>query len=259
MDTVGPLARTARDCARLLAVIAGADSNDASCSSMEVPSYEEQLTGCIKGLCIATPLNYFHDDAAPEVRQAMTQSLQVLAKLGAEIVEVAVPDPERLYHLGNLISQVEAAAIHSDLLQKFPDQYPLVLRTRMESGFYLPAVDYLSALSARSRLASKFVEAVLSQADVLHVPTIGMPAPTFEDASPGSSADVFPLLGRTARNTRPFSTIGMPALSVPAGFSSEGLPVAFQLVGRPFAEGLLLRVADAYQRVTGWHHRTPEI
>ncbi|WP_207540393.1 amidase [Sabulicella rubraurantiaca] len=257
MDTVGPLARTARDCARLLAVIAGADSNDASCSSMKVPAYEKQLTGCIKGLRIAVAVNYFQDGAAAEVLEGMTQSLQVLAKLGAEIVEVAVPDPERLYHLGNLISQVEAAAIHSDLLQKFRDEYPLVLKTRMESGFYLPAVDYLAALSARSRLASEFAEAVFSQADVLHVPTIGITAPTFEDTSPKSSADVFPLLARTARNTRPFSTIGMPALSVPAGFSSEGLPIAFQLVGRPYAEGLLLRVADAYQCATSWHQRAP--
>lgn len=258
MDTVGPLTRTARDCARLLTVIAGADGNDASCSSMEVPPYEQQLTGRIAGLRIAVPVNYFHDGAAPEVRRCLAQSLQVLAELGAEIVEVAVPDPERLYHLGNLISQVEAAAIHSELLQKFREEYPLILRTRMESGFYLPAVDYLAALSARSRLASEFAEAVFSQADVLHTPTIGMPAPTFEDTLPKSSADVFPLLARMARNTRPFSTIGMPAISVPAGFSSEGLPVAFQLVGRPYAEGLLLRVADAYQRVTDWHRRAPK-
>ncbi|MGY2492243.1 amidase [Cupriavidus sp. CP313] len=259
MDTVGPIARTAADCARLLAVIAGADARDATCSSASVPDYERELTGDIAGLRVAVPVNYFYDDAGPDVRQCMEESLRVLAALGAEIVEVDVPDPGKLYHLGNLISQVEAAAIHSKLLRQFPDEYPLVLKTRMESGFYVSAVDYLSALSSRSRLAAEFVETVLSRADVLHTPVVNMTAPDIKAATPKSSGDVLPLLARTARNTRPFSTIGMPAVSVPGGFSSDGLPIGFQLVGRPLSEALLLRAADAYQRVTGWHLSAPAV
>jgi aspartyl-tRNA(Asn)/glutamyl-tRNA(Gln) amidotransferase subunit A len=259
MDTVGPLARTARDCARLMTVIAGADPRDATASHLPVPRYEEQLTGDIAGLRVAVPSNYFSDEVSAEVKRCMEQSLQALVDLGAELVEVTVPDPARLYHLGNLISQVEAAAIHSKLLHDFPDDYPLVLKTRMESGFYVPAVDYLAALSARSHLATEFVQAVFARADVLHTPVLGMGAPTFEQMSARNSADVLPLLARTARNTRPFSTLGLPALSVPAGFSTEGLPLAFQLVGRPFDEGLLLQVADAYQRATDWHHRRPPL
>jgi aspartyl-tRNA(Asn)/glutamyl-tRNA(Gln) amidotransferase subunit A len=257
MDTIGPLARTARDCARLLRVIAGPDPRDATSSPEATPDYERQLTGTIAGLRIAVPTSYFDDDAEPDVRHAMQQSLHVLQELGARIVEVTVPDPARLYHLGNLISQVEAAAIHADLARKSGDAYPLVLKTRMESGFYVPAVDYLGALSARAHLAGEFAEAVFAHADVLHTPVIGMAAPSLEATSPRSAADVFPLLARTARNTRPFSTIGMPAISVPAGFSRDGLPLAMQLVGRPFAEGLLLRMADAYQRATDWHLRAP--
>lgn len=257
LDTIGPMARTARDCARLLHVIAGADPRDAASSSVSVADYEAQLTGDIAGLRVAVATNYFHEDATPEVRACMERSLQVLVDQGAHIVEVAVPDPGRLYQLGNLISQVEAAAIHGDMARKAGDAYPLVLKTRMESGFHVPAVDYVNALSARSRLAREFVDAVFSRADVLHTPVIGMAAPRFEDIAANSSSDVFPLLARTARNTRPFSTLGMPALSVPAGFSADGLPLAFQLVGRPFAEGLLLRVADAYQRATDWHRRVP--
>jgi aspartyl-tRNA(Asn)/glutamyl-tRNA(Gln) amidotransferase subunit A len=257
MDTIGPLARTARDCARLLRVIAGPDPRDATSSQAEVPDYEAQLTGTIAGLRVAVATNYFQDELEPDVRQGIEQGLRVLSDLGARIVEVTVPDPARLYQLGNLISQVEAATIHADLLRQSGDAYPLVLKTRMESGFYVPAVEYLGALSARARLASEFAEAVFTQADVLLTPVIGMTAPDLEATSPRSSADVFPLLARTARNTRPFSTIGMPAISVPAGFSRNGLPLAWQLVGRPFAEGLLLRVADAYQRATDWHLRAP--
>ncbi|MBV7483377.1 amidase [Bordetella sp. BOR01] len=259
MDTVGPLARTARDCARLLGVIAGADPQDATASSLPVPDYEEQLTGSIEGLRIAVPVNYFYDETTPEVRQGLERSLGVLAGLGARVVEVSVPDPARLYQLGNLISQVEAAAIHADLVQRAGDEYPLVLKTRMQSGAYVPAVDYLGALSARARLAREFATAVFACADVLHVPVISMAAPTLEEVSPVASSEVFPLLARTARCTRPFSTLGMPALSVPAGFTPQALPIAFQLVGRPFSEGLLLRVADAYQRATDWHTRAPII
>lgn len=257
LDTIGPMARTARDCARLLRVIAGADPLDSTSSSVPVADYEAQLTGDIASVRIAVATNYFHEGATPEVRACMERSLQVLVDLGAHIVEVAVPEPGRLYQLGNLISQVEAAAIHGELARKSGDAYPLVLKTRMESGFHVPAVDYVNALSARSRLAREFVDAVFSRADVLHTPVIAMPAPRFEDIAANSSSDVFPLLARTARNTRPFSTLGMPALSVPAGFSADGLPLAFQLVGRPFAEGLLLRVADAYQRATDWHRQVP--
>jgi aspartyl-tRNA(Asn)/glutamyl-tRNA(Gln) amidotransferase subunit A len=259
MDTVGPVARTARDCARLLWVIAGADERDATCSSADVPAYEHGLTGDISGLRIAVPLNYFYDDVNPDVRRCMDESLHVLSTLGAEIIEVNVPDPGRLYHLGNLISQVEAAAIHSKLLSEFREDYPLVLKTRMETGFYVPAVDYLAALTARSHLATEFVKTVFARADVLHTPVLNIPAPDIESATPKSTGDVLPLLARTAQYTRPFSTIGMPAISVPGGFSSDDLPIGFQLVGRPFDEGLLLRIADAYQRATDWHRRVPGI
>lgn len=259
MDTVGPLARTARDCARLLSVIAGADPGDPSASKEPVPRYEEQLTGRIEGLRVAVATSWFGDEVAPDVQRAMERSLQALVALGARLVEVEVPDPARLYHLGNLISQVEAAAIHSKLLGEFGDDYPLVLKTRIASGFHVPAVDYLAAQSARARLLEEFAAAVFGRADVLHTPVIGMAAPSFEAMSAKNSADVMPLLARTARNTRPFSTLGLPALSVPAGFSDDGLPVAFQLVGRPFGEGLLLQVADAYQRVTDWHRQRPPL
>lgn len=257
LDTIGPLARTARDCARLLGVIAGADPDDASSSQVPVPDYEAQLTGSIRGLRIGVPRDYFHEGVSAEVQQGLERSLQQLSALGASVMEIGVPDAARLYQLGNLISQVEAAAIHTRLVHDAGDAYPLVLKTRMESGFHVPAVDYLQALTARARLAAEFVDVVFSRVDVLHTPVIGMTAPRLEDTKPKGSADVFPLLARTARTTRPFSTLGLPALSVPAGFSADGLPVAFQLVGRPFAEGLLLKIADAYQRVTDWHGRAP--
>jgi len=257
LDTIGPMARTARDCARLLGVIAGADPRDCTASTLPVPDYESQLTGEIAGLRVAVPVNYFYDDTTPEMRAGLAHSLDSLIDLGARVVEVTVLNADLLYQLGNLISQVEAAAIHANLVKEGGDAYPLVLKTRMQSGAYVPAVDYIGALSARARLVEAFTAEVFGCADVLHLPVIGRTAPSFDEIVPSSSSDVFPLLARTARCTRPFSTLGMPALAVPAGFTSQGLPIAFQLVGRPFAEGTLLQVADAYQRVSDWHLRSP--
>ena len=114
------------------------------------------------------------------------------------------------------------------------------------------------ALDLKAAEDRALFDRLLARADVLHTPTVGMTAPPFEAIAARSPADVFPILARTARNTRPFSTLGMPAMSVPAGFCRAGLPIGFQLVGRPFAEGLLLRVADAYQRATDWHLRAPQ-
>jgi aspartyl-tRNA(Asn)/glutamyl-tRNA(Gln) amidotransferase subunit A len=259
MDTIGPMARTAKDCARLLGVIAGADSADSSSSALPVPDYEAALTGDIRDIRIAIPTDYFYDDLSPEVNDGLERSLHLLTELGAQVIRVPVSNVDLLYQLGNLISQVEAAAIHGKLVKQHGDAYPMVLKTRMESGSYVPAIDYLGALSARARLVQAFTTEVFSKADVLHVPVIGMAAPLFKDITPTSSSDVFPLLARTARYTRPFSTLGVPAVAVPAGFTTEGLPIGFQLVGRPFSEALLLRVADAYQQASDWHRCVPAI
>jgi aspartyl-tRNA(Asn)/glutamyl-tRNA(Gln) amidotransferase subunit A len=258
LDTVGSLARSVRDCARLLHVIAGHDPNDSTTSTHAVPDYERLLDGNIDGLKIGVPENYFFDDLAQDVQRCMDESLRQLASQGARIIRLQVPDPKLLHRLANLVSQVEAASIHAKWLDQYKDDYPLVLRTRIESGFLVPAVAYLDALSARARLLAEFVDVVFGKVDVLFTPALSMPAPSFAEITPGTSGEVMPMLARMSRCTRPFSFLGLPALSVPAGMSRANLPIGMQLVGRPFDEALLFKVGDAYQGETAWDQLAPQ-
>ena len=111
---------------------------------------------------------------------------------------------------------------------------------------------------ARPRLAREFVDEVFTKVDVLHAPVFAKPVPTIAEATPGTP-DQVAVIQAISRNNRPANFLGIPALSVPAGFASNGLPVAFQLMGRPFSETLLFRVGDAYQRTTDWHRRAPDL
>ncbi|MCE9641475.1 MAG: amidase [Betaproteobacteria bacterium] len=259
LDTVGPLTRTVADCAKLMKIIAGADANDTTCSAEKVPDYEKALTGCIRGLKIGMPLNHYYEEATDDVRRCMSASLDVLKSLGARIVELKVPDPQRLFDLSNAITQVESAAIHGRWMRERPQDYSLMMLARTEPGFHLPATVYLQALNARPRLSAEFIEAVFSKVDVLHAPVMPMPVPTIAETTPRQAGDVQPMIRRLTRNNRPANFLGVPSLSVPAGFSANGLPVAFQLMGRPFSEALLFQIGDAYQRVTDWHGQAPGI
>ena len=113
LDSVGPLARTARDCARLTRVIAGGDPKDPTCSTQPVPNYEKTLESSVKGLRIGVPTNYYYDGATPDVKQCMEASLTVLKFLGARLVELAVPDPQAIHRVSSTVSQCEAAALHA--------------------------------------------------------------------------------------------------------------------------------------------------
>ena len=123
----------------------------------------------------------------------------------------------------------------------------------------IPATRYIEALSARARILDEFADAVFAKADVLHLPTVAVPAPTIEESDVGDSQALPALLLRLTGLTRPMNYLGLPSLSVPAGFSADGLPVAFQLVGRPFQEASLFQLGDAYQQTTDWHRMLPAL
>lgn len=258
-DTVGVLARTARDCARILGVIAGADHRDSTCSNEPVPNYERGINASVKGLKIGVPENHFYDDIAPDVAKSMTESLDALKSIGAKIVKVNVPDPKQLSLIANTISICEAAAMHAPWIRTRPQDYTLMVRARIEMGYHIPATSYLEALSLRAHFLREFVTVVFGNCDVLHTPVLNISVPTITETSVGKADDVLSLIARLTRNSRPFNYLGTPTLSIPAGFSDSGLPVAFQLVGRPFAEALLFRAGYAYQAVTGWHTRVPNV
>jgi aspartyl-tRNA(Asn)/glutamyl-tRNA(Gln) amidotransferase subunit A len=257
LDCVGPLARTARDCARLLALIAGPDRADATAAQREVPDYEAALSGDVRGLRIAVPRSYYYEPVTAEIRALLEESLRAYRELGATVVEVDVPDMALINTLAHVLMAVEAATVHRPWLEKRRDEYADQVRSRIEPGLFYPATRYCEALNLRAQLTEEYLRLTLNDADVLHLPAIPIPVPTIAETTAGSPAEVARIIGTVGHCTRGINYLGLPSISVPAGFDSNGMPAAFQLVGRPFAEGMLLRAADAYQRITSWHSRVP--
>ena len=258
-DTLGPMARTARDVARTMTAIAGFDPRDPQSSAEPVPDYEERLETSLKGLRIGVAANYYNEDIDESVARGMAHSREVFRALGAEPVEVSVPNPALAMRLGQLILAAEAAALHEKWLAERPDDYQVAIRAPMEPGLFIPATRYIEALRLRGPLLDEFLDQVLDRVDVLHIPTGPAPAPALTDCNPASPERAARSMGLFPKFTRPVSYFGLPAVSVPCGFTDDGLPVAFQLVGRPFAEARLLNMAHLYQRETGWHERAPDL
>ena len=257
LEHVGPLTPTVRDCARILGVIAGHDPKDAMSSREPVHDYEANLNADPSGMRVGVPLNGFYDHVDDEVKAILDASLAVFRDLGVEIVEVRVPDLDLLARLGKLVMAVEGAAVHGNQIRARGGEYSDQVRQRIEPGFHIPASRYLEALHLRAHFLAEIMGDAFAKADVLHAPVLSMPVPTIAETDVKGSADMPEVIGSIIRCTLPVSYLGLPALSVPAGFTANGLPSAFQLIGRPFSEGRLLALGHAYQRATDWHERMP--
>ena len=259
LDTVGPLTRTVRDAARIVSVIAGHDPRDPTSSKRPVPDYEAGLAEGVAGLRIGVPTEYFYDFASDEVRVLMERSLDVFRAAGIEVVEVSVPDIARINHLSNVVLSSEAAAIHEHWIAGRPDDYQEQVRNRYEPGLHVPAVKYIQALSARAGLLREFVDTALAGVDALHTPGIPFPIPTRDQTNVGGGEHMAAMVAGLSWSTRAANYLGGPGLIVPCGFTENGLPAAFQLMGRPFSEATLFRLGHAYQEATDWHTRAPSL
>jgi aspartyl-tRNA(Asn)/glutamyl-tRNA(Gln) amidotransferase subunit A len=257
LDRVGPLTRTVEDAAQLLAVLAGADADDPTCEPRPVPDYLAALGQSIKGLRIGRPTRHVYENADAHVVACMDASLEVLRRLGATVVEVEPPDLAPLGAAWSLVAAAEAAALHAKWLRTRPQDYSEQIRTRLVQGLAIPAHAYVDALRLRGPALRSFCDAVFSRCDVLHAPVVDFATPTIAESEVGGSPEMMAVLGRITRLTRPISYLGLPALAVPAGFLPNGLPVAMQLIGRPFDESTLLALGHAYQGATDWHLRVP--
>ncbi len=257
LDTIGPLARSARDCGRLLGIIAGRDEMDGHALDVPVPDYEAGLTGDLRGVRIAVPRNYYYDPVTPDVERALEESLAVLRGRGATLVATDVPDMASINAMMALVMAVEAATLHRKALAERPQDFADQVRARIEPGFCYPATRYAEALALRARLTNEYLATAMRDADLIYTPALPFAVPSIAATLEGSPADVARTIGSVTHCVRAINYLGLPAIAVPAGFTPGPLPVAFQLVGRPFQEALLLRVADAYQRDTQWHRTMP--
>jgi aspartyl-tRNA(Asn)/glutamyl-tRNA(Gln) amidotransferase subunit A len=255
LDHVGPMARSARDCALMLSVMAGHHDSDPAAAPVPVLDYVAELTGDLRGMRIgidplATPAAHCLDPAVPA---ALDTVLDVLADLGAELVPIELPFYEELCTAAIVILISEGAAFHMNDLRSRWDDYAEGTRMVLGSAPLYSGADYVQAQRARQVGRQAFARLVDELSlDLLVTPTLGVGAVPIEEA-----ADIALGVKWPAMFTPYWNALGLPALTVPMGFTGEGLPMGMQIAGRAFREGAVLRAGDAYQSATDWHLRAP--
>jgi aspartyl-tRNA(Asn)/glutamyl-tRNA(Gln) amidotransferase subunit A len=257
LDTVGPLARTAEDCALLLGLMAGADPEDPTAITGPLPDYRAAAQGSIKGLTIGVPTAFYVDDLDAEVARALDETIAVLKGEGARIVQVELPDQRQLTAACQFVLATEAAAFHKRWLIERPQDYGPQVLMRLQNGLAISGVSYLEAMRWRGPALAAH-NAAVAGVDAVIAPVAPMPAPTIAESDVGNSPDAEAVIQRLTRFTRPINYLGLPSLSIPSGFTNSGLPVGMQLVGRSFDEAMLLRIGAAFQRATDFHDRVPK-
>lgn len=251
LDCVGPMCRTAHDVAILMNVLAGYDSNDVQSVDTPVPNYTAALGKPIAGTKVGLHKAHFFQHLDAEVEAAVEKAMQVLEELGVEIIEVSMPSVTDAHHAVLTLLMAEAAHLHREQLLARREDYGADVRELLEAGLALSASDYVTAVRARDAARHEFTEA-FGKMDVLLTPATPIPAPRIQGES--SSNEIRPRLTQT---TRIFNLLGLPAISVPCGFTEAGLPIGLQFAGKWWDERRLIHIADAYQNATEWHRRLP--
>ncbi|MGD0672011.1 MAG: amidase [Candidatus Binatus sp.] len=258
LDHVGPITRTVRDAAMMLQVIAGADRNDSTSSRQPVPDFSAAVGGQISGMRIGVirELDYGLSD---DVAHSFNAALETLRSLGATVDHVTIPSLPMAAFMNSIITSAEALEVHQDWMRTRPRDYGDDVRRLLEIGMMMNATSYIRAQRARARTLAESV-AVLADHDVLVAPASAIVAPKI-GASQILEAreDAVEVVAAILRFTQPFNSTGQPAIAVPTGLSPDGLPIAMQVIGRPFGEPAVIRVAAAYESARGALAPPPEI
>jgi aspartyl-tRNA(Asn)/glutamyl-tRNA(Gln) amidotransferase subunit A len=282
LDHPGPMARTVYGVAAMLVAMAGYDPRDPASADMPVPDYTTSLKEGVAGLRIGLDPRWALTGIHSEVRSAFQRAIAVLEGMGAEIVEVSVPRVEEGMEAALTILSAEATAIHEDFLRTRPDDYQPDVRARLEKGFAITGLDYARA-RRNGKLLRRDLAALFQTVDLLATPMCGITAPKIGQREVTIDGEIVPVMAPLTRYTRVFNLTGLPAISVPCGFSSEGedakdfrslpdfgsliscgsssegLPIGLQLVGRAWDEATVLRAAYAYEMATEWTRRYPDL
>jgi aspartyl-tRNA(Asn)/glutamyl-tRNA(Gln) amidotransferase subunit A len=254
LDHAGPMARSVEDTAILLQAIAGYDPKDPASANTAAPNFSSALRQGIKGLRIGVPRAGWFDEnrgIAPETEAVFNETLKTLESLGAKLVDIDGKPFSFARKANQTILVCEAYAYHEKTLQMTPMKFGSSVRRRLLEGAFLSAADYLTAQRARSVLSEQ-IHANFAQVDVFAVP--GAPRPP----------EAFAAIDPNEQNLRPnftnsFNLAGLPAISVPCGFTEGNLPVGLQIVASPFEEALALQAAFAFEQATEWHRRRPPL
>jgi aspartyl-tRNA(Asn)/glutamyl-tRNA(Gln) amidotransferase subunit A len=254
LDCVGPLARTAEDCALVLEAVAGVDAQDASSLAAPVPPYAQALAVADRGTRVAVLAMDTEYD--PQVAAALARLIAAAASRYGRAPELGFDAMGACYAMADIMSKVEAATLHGAWMRERPERYSQAVYSRTEPGLHVPAVRYVEALNARAAILREFLDGPLAAADVLVCPTVPVPVPTRAEADMEAAGKVFGVVARLTPLTRPFNYLGVPVLSMPMGRDANGMPLGAQLIGRPFGEARLLAVARALAQDIGWNQGT---
>lgn len=258
LDHIGPLTRTVRDAALLLQVIAGYDPHDPASANRPVPNFEGALQENVEGVRAGVLTKYFEETFDDGVRRLVQSAIHDLERVGLQVQELAISNLEYTATVTNMLMACEATAVHEKWLQTRADEYQPSVRVRLEGGFFYSALDYLKAQRLRRWFRRRFADA-LRKVDVILSPTMPYTAwPIGVKTMHLGGTEQDPRL-YLAQFTRIHNLSGFPAITVPCGFGSDGLPVGLQVSGRPFDEETVLRVAHAYEQRHPWKDRLPPV
>ena len=256
LDTVGPIAPSAEDCAIVLEAIAGHDPRDPTTADLPVPQYRRELERGADGLRVGV-VTALVDRADPRIGAAVREAVEKLAAAGAVVEEVEVPLLDEAGAILPLIMLPEAAEVHLPWLRSRLDEYGPDVRARLLAGLLLPATAGVTGRRARRWYCDRLAD-VMGRFDVLAAPQmLTLPPRIGEDTVEVGGEEVLYRLS-VIPTSSPWTLAGLPVVSVPCGFV-DGLPVGLALVGQRFAEATVLRLAHAYQTLTDWHERRPPL
>jgi aspartyl-tRNA(Asn)/glutamyl-tRNA(Gln) amidotransferase subunit A len=259
LDHVGPMARTAADLGLALQVIAGHDPLDPTSSTRPVDDYRAEIEAGLAGIRIGLPTDWFFDVCDPDIERATRAAVALMAEQGAEVVDVSLPTAARInpHTIELAVVYAEAASLHEIEFDRLADCGPefreFLLRAQGTS-----ASDYLKALRARHLFQLDF-ERMFEQVDVIVVPAAIASSPRHDRMVARIGDNERALIDVTSRAVAVMNMVGVPSLTLPAGFDRHGLPMGMQVVARPFAEATCLRVANAFQQLTAYHLTLPPI
>ena len=261
MDTASPMTKSVEDCALVLQAIAGHDPKDRMSSRLPVPDYLRKLRDSIRGLRLGVIKELLPPESAhPDVRHAFQRSIEVFEELGATVEEVSVPLISLSSAFFVAICDTDAAHVHFDLLRTRARDYDAATRARLTAASLVSAGIYNKAQQARCLFRDQMISA-LGQVDALLSPMSNGPSPKLGEENPVfQSKEEFIRLHFGARSfTTAYSLASLPALTLPCGFTSSGMPIGLQIGGKPFDEETVLRVAFAFESNTEWHLRRPDL
>jgi aspartyl-tRNA(Asn)/glutamyl-tRNA(Gln) amidotransferase subunit A len=260
MDHVGPLSRSVADAAILLGAISGRDAKDPTSANKPVADYFGQFRKPLRKFRLGRPREYFWQKLDEEIRGITEAAARDLEKQGGTLREITLPHVEESLNAATHIASAEGRRTH-EKAGFFParaTEYSEEVRTRLEAGASITALEYLDALDAQTRLRAKFDEA-LREVDVIVAPVVPFPPPPIGVDTVLLAGEQTDVRSAMVGLNRPADLTGHPAISIPCGFTREGLPVGLQLIGRAFEEATLLRIAFAYECAHDWGRRHPQV